>query len=250
MMNNSQKKENIISERANIISTVQTPLGFFTLVVLVVEAILGMVAGFSDSSSTKGIALFGMIGIIAGLVAAVAFMAYKRPEALKGGRPVKDETSSANTYQEKLQLARKFILKHNATIHSKCDCELTDLLYIAEDKTSIPVPVEKLWSYKNSNCNLYLNHPTEKAFLEFDAEIKDNEEYVSQFNFSAFGTFDGAIAYLEYSLTEKGRKNRRWKGVTILRIPKSGIIYGNWMTTGILSHARIGLGSIQLRRRN
>jgi|GEM_PF-3905783 len=247
-MNNSQN-ENNISERAKIISTVQTPLGFFTFVVLVVEAIIGGLASLSQSP-TKDIALFGMIGIIGALIFVVAFMAYKRPEALKGRRPIRDPVFTTDSYTEKLQSAQNFIIKHNATIHSKCDCELTDRIYISQDNTAIPVPDDSLWSYKNSNCNLYLNHSIEKAFLEFDAEIKDNDNFVSLFKFIAAGAYDGAIAYLEYSLSEQKGKNRNWKGVTILRIPKSGMIYGNWMTTGILSHLRIGIGSIQLQRKS
>lgn len=256
-MNNSENKEQDMPDRARIISTVQTPLGFFTLVVLVVEAILGIIAGLSDSP-TQDIALYGMIALIAALVFVVAFMAYKRPEALKGVRPTIDKLIDVGTQSNESDTGKKFaisqlerssILRHNATIHLLCDCELTDLLYLSQDKTFVPIADENQWSYQNSNCNLFLNHRTEKAFLEFDAEIKDDDHYISPFKFTASGTFDGAMAYLEYCLTEKERKNRTWKGLTILRIPKSGIIYGNWMTTGILSHARIGVGSIQLRRK-
>jgi hypothetical protein len=130
-----------------------------------------------------------------------------------------------------------------------CSCELADLLYLSQDKTWSPVPSENKWAYNISNCKLFLDHPTEKAHLEFDAEINDNDQYVSQFKFIASGSFDGAIAYLEYCYTEQNRKNRSWKGVTILRVPKSGPIYGSWMTTGILSHTRIGVGSIVLLRK-
>jgi len=73
-------------DRVRIIETVQTPLGFFVLVVLVVEAILGMVAGLTDRAN-QVIVISGMLAIISALIVVVAFLAYYRPEALKGMRP-------------------------------------------------------------------------------------------------------------------------------------------------------------------
>jgi hypothetical protein len=72
-------------ERIDIIRTVQTPLGFFVLVVLVVEAILGVTA--ASDSSNRAVLVAGMLGLIFLLVGIVAFMAYRRPEALLGVRP-------------------------------------------------------------------------------------------------------------------------------------------------------------------
>jgi O-acetyl-ADP-ribose deacetylase (regulator of RNase III) len=73
------------SSRVDIIGAVQTPLGFFVLVVLVVEALLGVVAALSNSSD-RTIAIGGMLFIIVGLIAVVAVLAYARPEALSGKR--------------------------------------------------------------------------------------------------------------------------------------------------------------------
>ena len=74
------------SERISIIKAVQTPLGFFVLVVLVVEAILlGIVAGLSEGID-RTITIVGMLLLIGGLVGIVAFLAYNRPEALFGER--------------------------------------------------------------------------------------------------------------------------------------------------------------------
>lgn len=80
------------SSRVDIIGAVQTPLGFFVLVVLVVEAILGTVAALS-ASGERTIAIAGMLVLIAGLVAIVAFLAYARPEALSGKRAAADGTT-------------------------------------------------------------------------------------------------------------------------------------------------------------
>ncbi len=71
--------------RARIIETVQTPLGFFVLVVLVVESILGVVAGLGTGPTTT-VSIVGMLVIIVGLIAIVAYLAYQRPEALGGRR--------------------------------------------------------------------------------------------------------------------------------------------------------------------
>jgi 2-polyprenyl-3-methyl-5-hydroxy-6-metoxy-1,4-benzoquinol methylase len=100
------------SERIGIIKTVETPLGFFVLVVLIVEAVFGIVAGFSKES-LQSIIIVSMICLIFSLIAIVAFLAYARPEALKGLRalPYQDQsgnnkiieplTSNTKTYETK-----------------------------------------------------------------------------------------------------------------------------------------------------
>jgi hypothetical protein len=71
--------------RVDIIRTVQTPLGFFVLVVLVVEAIIGGVAGFSGTRDRPYIISI-MAGIVILLVVMVTALALFRPEALQGQR--------------------------------------------------------------------------------------------------------------------------------------------------------------------
>jgi hypothetical protein len=72
--------------RVNVIEAVKTPLGFFVLVVLVVEVFLGVVAGLS-TGNTATITVVGMLVIILALIAVVAYLAHSRPEALAGVRP-------------------------------------------------------------------------------------------------------------------------------------------------------------------
>lgn len=72
-------------ERAGIIEAVRTPLGFFALVVLVIEAILAVVAGIG-SGMDRTITISGMLCVIVGLILIVAYFAYHRPEALAGKR--------------------------------------------------------------------------------------------------------------------------------------------------------------------
>jgi hypothetical protein len=67
--------------RASIISSVRTPLGFFVLVMLVVEAILGVVVGLS-AGEDRTLAIKGMLIIIVALILVVAFMAVLRPGSL------------------------------------------------------------------------------------------------------------------------------------------------------------------------
>ncbi|MCU7937531.1 MAG: hypothetical protein KZQ99_22185 [Candidatus Thiodiazotropha sp. (ex Dulcina madagascariensis)] len=199
---------------------------------------------FNDHPVILGAAILALAILFVAILAIIIYAFYQGREidlwVLRIGK---------RQINEKLKSEQNTKILENPSYQFSCDCELTDLLYVSQDKTYGPVPGENLWSYKISNCKLSLDHPTEKALLEFDAEIKDNDQYVSQFKYFASGTFDGSIAYLEYRLTEQDRKKRSWKGITILRVPKSGPIYGSWMTTGILAHARIGMGSIQLRRK-
>jgi hypothetical protein len=69
--------------RGNIINIVKTPLGFFVLIVLVVEAILGITAN-SSAGSDKTFLIQGMVVLIFLLVAIVALTAIFRPASLYG----------------------------------------------------------------------------------------------------------------------------------------------------------------------
>lgn len=84
------------SNRVSIIETVQTPLGFFTLTVLVVEVILGITANLSQGSDRTYLGI-SMIALIFLLVVIVAGFAYFRPEALRGKRPVGDRSAPIGT---------------------------------------------------------------------------------------------------------------------------------------------------------
>jgi hypothetical protein len=77
--------------RSNIIQAVTNPLGFFVLVILIVEAILGMLAGVSGSENrTEYVRI--MAAIIVMLVAVVSVLAWFRPEALMGAGSSARET--------------------------------------------------------------------------------------------------------------------------------------------------------------
>lgn len=106
-MTNSEKEKRTLPNRAQIIETVQTPLGFFVLVVLVVEAILGIVAGFSEPAA-QTVTVYGMLALIASLILIVSILAYVRPEALKGIRPTMERHTDAIPQIEKAKINRVF----------------------------------------------------------------------------------------------------------------------------------------------
>lgn len=89
------KDNNTQSNRVGIIKAVQTPLGFFTLTVLVVELILGLTFN-STQESYRGYLIISMIVLIFLLVVIVAGFAFFRPEALRGRRHNSNTSNLAN----------------------------------------------------------------------------------------------------------------------------------------------------------
>lgn len=82
------------NEREGIIGAVKTYLGFFALIVLVVETVFGTVA-LKGTGSLQMLALISMLAVIALLILVVSFFAYRKPEALlRGiGSPGQGETA-------------------------------------------------------------------------------------------------------------------------------------------------------------
>jgi hypothetical protein len=69
------------ASRVTIIDAVKTYLGFFVLVVLVVEATLGTLA-LRTEGPNQLVALYAMLSVVAGLILIVSFFAYQKPDAL------------------------------------------------------------------------------------------------------------------------------------------------------------------------
>lgn len=80
------KQDTKKESRASIIQAVETPLGFFALVVLVVEVILGITANFSEGIDRTYL-IIGMLALIFIMVIVVSLFSFFRPEALIGKRP-------------------------------------------------------------------------------------------------------------------------------------------------------------------
>ena len=85
------------SSRRSIIQTVQTPLGFFVLVVLIVEIILGVLASSSEGND-RTYMVVGMLGLMFVLVIIVGLLAAFRPYALLGRSATNVEVRIAPTY--------------------------------------------------------------------------------------------------------------------------------------------------------
>ena len=89
---NNERPSNFADHgRSSILNAVKTPLGFFALIVLILEALLGTVA-----ASTVGIArtilIFGILAITALLVIIVIVLVIHRPTALYAPREFKEKT--------------------------------------------------------------------------------------------------------------------------------------------------------------
>jgi hypothetical protein len=83
-------------DRASIIQAVQTPLGFFVLALLVIEAIFGIVASLREGPDRTYLVI-GMIGLLFSVIAIVAFLLYSgRGQALlaRSGEAVKSSRYS------------------------------------------------------------------------------------------------------------------------------------------------------------
>jgi hypothetical protein len=72
--------------RQGIIAAVNTPLGFFSLVVLIVDSAIGVFAASSPASDRTPL-LWAMAGIMCLVTVVVATLEYLRPGSLTGKRP-------------------------------------------------------------------------------------------------------------------------------------------------------------------
>jgi hypothetical protein len=74
-----------LAGRSSVISVVRTPLGFFTLSILVIEALFCILT-FSTTGGVQITIVVGMIVTLLLLIGVVGFFAFLRPEALFGRR--------------------------------------------------------------------------------------------------------------------------------------------------------------------
>jgi hypothetical protein len=116
-MRENKGGERVEKRRSDIIRSVRTPLGFFALVVLVVEAILGATTNFT-SGSDRTFLVIGMLVIILVLIAVVAVMAWKRPYSLYGR-----STDQAKRVRADIMLMPTDPKKYDALFHGFSDCD-------------------------------------------------------------------------------------------------------------------------------
>ncbi|MFL5386576.1 MAG: CHAT domain-containing protein [Longimicrobiaceae bacterium] len=95
----------LAGRRARLITTVRTPLGFFALVVLVAEALLGLAAAVLREDVDPVYMLAAMVALIFFLILIVSSFALFRPEALHGRRPdrIEPETADSNDGAEQVR---------------------------------------------------------------------------------------------------------------------------------------------------
>ncbi len=85
-MNSSNDKSS--STRIKLLALVDTPIRFFTLILLVIEALMGALV-LATTGAVQLIFVAAMILLLLALVAIVAYFAFERPEAIYGRRVVK-----------------------------------------------------------------------------------------------------------------------------------------------------------------
>jgi len=90
-----------MSERKNLIEAIKTPLGFFSLVVLVAEAVFVGLA-LTSSGTDRTFLLYAFVGVLVLLILLVAAIAAWKPEALWGKRYSTLEESFARGLGEEL----------------------------------------------------------------------------------------------------------------------------------------------------
>lgn len=75
-----------ISDRRSLIEAIKTPLGFFSLIVLVIESLFGGLAIASASGDERMLLVKLIVGILVLIIILVAAISWFRPEALWGKR--------------------------------------------------------------------------------------------------------------------------------------------------------------------
>lgn len=114
--------ENPNEPKVNIINAVKTPLGFFVLVVLIVEMIFGISANIS-SGNERTLLIIGMMALVFFMVLIVAIMAWVRPDSLYGKSALpkmknKEELSykeSIERMNDSIKRIDEYVGKINAT---------------------------------------------------------------------------------------------------------------------------------------
>ena len=105
--------------KAELIRAVKTPLGYFTLIVLVVEAIIGGITPFT-SGQDRTFLIIGMLVIILCLIIIVAFMAWFRAYALYG--LTEAEAQKVKKVRAEIMVTPSDTKRYNKLFHGFSDC--------------------------------------------------------------------------------------------------------------------------------
>jgi hypothetical protein len=147
--------------RAELIAAIKTPLGFFSLVILVV--VEGVLAVAASASGTERTFIFvAMVSVVGLLVVIVAYLAYSRPEALAGKRSdlgsltaLKDRVRQLQTENQQWSSKYKQLEEQSAQLRTRLN-QLTDLksriyAYVAGYRSASAETILRMM-YPMGNC--------------------------------------------------------------------------------------------------
>lgn len=122
----NQSKQSPKDEKVNVINAVKTPLSFFTLLILVVEVVFGIIASMS-SGNDRTYLIIGTLSIIFTLVLLVAFMAIFRPASLRG---ITDTPKDKATFEQTVENMNNALQKFGDYIEKEQDKaeKITDIV--------------------------------------------------------------------------------------------------------------------------
>jgi len=126
----SPSEKQVTAGRAGIIEAVKTPLGFYSLVVLVVEAILAAIAGISEGFD-RTLTIACMMVVIIGLILIVAYFSVRHPGALLGKEkqvdvgpqlaPLKAEIQHLTQQSEEFKIETERLRKETETLRQEME---------------------------------------------------------------------------------------------------------------------------------
>jgi hypothetical protein len=128
-----------------------------------------------------------------------------------------------------------------------CHGELCDLLHIDKDSSHVPTPDAEKWRMSLTNGSLCSSGGS--AWFNFQLHVRTTDGDRTRYKGFAQGAYEAGSAHMVYRLQEdEGGQGRGWFGVMVLRIPRSGRMFGVWTTTNVLEGTHVGLGMIRLER--
>lgn len=164
-----------IGSRANIIKIVRTPLGFFTLAMLVVEAGLGAIA-LNVSGQAQLIAIYGMIGSICFLIIVVGLLGIFHPKSLTLNNNLdnNDHEAIAVTLYEYISCHREDEIKLDGTQISIVTINMKANAVMHGYRASISSMSKSLFPFTNFNIELLSFKATNNNDVKIEI-IKDGD---------------------------------------------------------------------------
>ena len=147
----------INDSRWKIIQVVTTPLGFFTLALLVVEAVLSVIA-LKVTGQAQIITICGIIGLLLLLIIVVAYIGVKHPNALMSSSCDNDSELSAITLYEYISCYREDEIQLDGTQISIATMHMRANATMHGYKASISSVSKSLFPFSKFNIELITYH--------------------------------------------------------------------------------------------